>query len=171
MEEINHFSRLPNEIFQRIFRKLPLKDIISLCRVCKKWNEVLQSDIIWNSFLPCCSGIQEIEADSAKARFKKVWNRSVKIGSERWFRNPLLELKEYEDMFREIEQQHYSRRFLESFSVLMIRLNPCYDFCELDLENNEMLQKAMRCIYYQWVGDEPDEEDEESHSYDWERRI
>ena len=160
--EGGHFSVLPNEVLEHIFGYLTLEEVTLLCKVCKKWNEVMGSDLIWSKFVPRYSGFQsaEFEASTSKGKLKKIWKRSVKIGKERWFPNPLVELKDYEEMYRHAEHRYYQYRKphpdgLKSKSILLLRLNPVYNFSELDTTKNPGLLEAVDHVFRQCRGSEP----------------
>lgn len=58
---IVNIQDLPEELRIRIFSILPLKDIVSVCLVCKKWNSLANSESLWK--LKCNSLPADVEGE------------------------------------------------------------------------------------------------------------
>ena len=119
----------PDVVLLKIFSNLSsVHDLGRVGLVCKQWNTVIQSDVVWKRFVPkwfwfepppCTEGAYKI--------VKKLWKKqSVRIGNERWLLNPIPELVKYEKKLRKAESHNYYTRC--SSMTLMARLNPCYKF-------------------------------------------
>lgn len=64
---------LPEELRIRIFSILPLKDIVSVCLVCKKWNSLANSESLWKikcNSLPANVERERLNDDEKGCRWK-----------------------------------------------------------------------------------------------------
>ena len=125
--EVDCSSTLPDEILEKIFLELSLSDIIKLNLVCKRWYLVSRSNLVWQKFVPKYPGVDLPKAETQHGVFRKLWDSSLRIGTERWFPNPLPDLVDYDTGVRE-EESKESGEMVESKCVLYLRLNPVYPF-------------------------------------------
>lgn len=88
---------LPEELRIRIFSILSLKDIVSVCLVCKKWNSLANSESLWK--IKCNSLSANVEQESLNddeqgCRWKEIYKRNFwrtfhpDMISPGMFRNP-----------------------------------------------------------------------------------
>lgn len=67
------FHSLPDELQAEIFSYLPMKEIFSVCLVCKRWNSlIMNADFMWKIR---CKGLEShtrVENDRAKGHSWKV---------------------------------------------------------------------------------------------------
>lgn len=88
---------LPEELRIRIFSILPLKDIFSVCLVCKKWNSLANSESLWKikcNSLPANVERERLNDDEKGCSWKEIYKRNFwrtfqpdKISPD-MFRNP-----------------------------------------------------------------------------------
>eukprot|EP00105_Crassostrea_gigas_P015757 XP_011432862.1 PREDICTED: F-box only protein 2-like [Crassostrea gigas] len=83
---------LPEELRIRIFSILPLKDIVSVCLVCKKWNSLANSESLWKikcNSLPANVERERLNDDEKGCRWKEIYKRnSWRTFHPDMFRNP-----------------------------------------------------------------------------------
>jgi hypothetical protein len=146
-ENVDFSSALPDEILEKVFLELPLSDVVKLNLVCKRWNRVSRSNLVWQKFVPNYPGICLPKADTKLGVFQKLWLNSLRIGTERWFPNPLPDLVNYDAGVREEESKEYGET-VESKCVLYLRLNPVYPFTTDGRNtNNSALVNALQVIF------------------------
>ena len=146
-ENVDFSSALPDEILEKVFLELPLSDVVKLNLVCKRWNRVSRSNLVWQKFLPNYPGICLPKADTKLGVFRKLWMNSLRIGTERWFPNPLPDLVHYDAGVREEESKEYGET-VESKCVLYLRLNPVYPFTTDGRNTNNLdMVKVVQVIF------------------------
>ena len=118
---------LPDEILEKIFLDLSFSDVIKLNLVCKRWYLLSRSNSVWQKFVPKYPGVDLPKAETQHGVFRKLWDSSLRIETERWFPNPLPDLVDYDTGVRE-EERKESGEMVESKCVLYLRLNPIYPF-------------------------------------------
>ena len=146
-EQVDFLSALPDEILEKVLLELPLSDVVKLHLVCKRWNRVSRSNLVWQKFLPNYPGICLPKADTKLGVFRKLWMNSLRIGTERWFPNPLPDLVHYDAGVREEESKEYGET-VESKCVLYLRLNPVYPFTTNGRNTNDSdMVKVVQVIF------------------------
>lgn len=83
---------LPEELRIRIFSILPLKDIVSVCLVCKKWNSLANSESLWKikcNSLPANVEGERLNGDEKGCSWKETYKRNFwRTFHPDMFRNP-----------------------------------------------------------------------------------
>ncbi|CAH1797011.1 unnamed protein product [Owenia fusiformis] len=123
------FSDIPDVALIHVFQYLPVCDLINILTVCKRWNELIEpSDYLWRKFIP---NNFDLPVNCAKGFLRSLWERSIKIGKERWLPDVS---KAFVARMREmgICSQWGSGGFepIPAGATLYQRLNPTYDFIE-----------------------------------------
>ena len=127
-QKFDHINKLPDEILEHIFNCLMFHEVIPLLKVCKRWNGIVSSDHVWSRFVPKYPHMSLPEALTPKECFKLLWDESIRIGKERWYPNPIPELNLHEEILQRARVIQYGSISPKTKTVLMIRLNPYYDF-------------------------------------------
>ena len=143
-EECVADSCFPDVVLFNVFSHLPIEDLTKACSVCKHWNALIKnSDTLWKKFFPHCNGLRFTppKAKTTYEAVKKVWRKSVRIGKERWYPHPLPDLKRFDERLRKAEYHYFYRR--NSSTVLMLRLNPCYEFTTKGKELNDTTMREI----------------------------
>lgn len=135
MAELDDF---PEVVLVEIFKHLSIKGLSRARSVCKRWNKVGKLDILWKKFIPETWGFEPGEAHE---QVETIWLRSLQIGEERWYADPIDELNKYEYLLRKAE---YHNCFMHNSKArLFWRLNPCYDFCEVVEKKSDVHYKKV----------------------------
>ncbi|XP_048578972.1 uncharacterized protein LOC116619244 [Nematostella vectensis] len=140
----------PDLVLGKILDCLSLQDLGRLPQVCRYWKEsmIFTSSRIWAKFLPKRADcIPEDLAAYEKVKF--AWKNSLKIGKERWFRDPIGDLVEYEDKLLKAERARFPwRNTQRSKYVMYLRLNQCYKLTSNGQESsNSDIKKAVNEIW------------------------
>ena len=126
--KFDHINNVPDEILEYIFRFLTFHEVMPLWRVCKRWNQIIFSDQVWSRFLPKYPYLSLPEASTTIECCKLLWSKSFLIGKERWYPNPIRELNLHDEILQKARVIQHGIAAKACKTVLMIRLNPYYDF-------------------------------------------
>ena len=152
LEKLSEFSfyqacadnGFPDVVLFSLFCYLSIQDLSKASCVCKYWNTLIKnSDALWKKFLPHFNGFRftPTKVKTTYEAVKEIWQNSVLIGKEIWYPNPLPDLKRFDERLRKAEYHHFYG--CNSTTVLMLRLNPCYEFTTKGKEQSDTTMREM----------------------------